>query len=148
MRPIAVVLLAVVACAVALIQFLNFSGFCYPQQRWLSDTELITSAITNNLARHSAEIGSLRSKMYSSIEEFHQQNSNCCVLERWNTGPFGSPIFLRFLGVYEALVDIIYRVNDGGGVDNFYGSMTLVNSCGAVLEVRGEPLARNPKDGK
>ena len=146
MRRAAIVLTAVLFGLFVLLEGLNFSGFCYSKQRYLSDAELIGVAVANNLARHSPQLDSSRRKMYSSLSDFFQQNPNCCKLSRWTTSPISSSLSLRLFGVYEALVDIVYRINDGGGVDNFYASMTIVDSCGKVIEVRGEPLAKNPKD--
>jgi hypothetical protein len=136
---IVIAVCAVVGCAIALAEYPNFSGYCRSQQRYLSDAELIASAIKNNLARHSPEANSSRQKSYASIDEFYQQNPNCCVLHRWDSGPFGNSVLLRFFGFYEALVDIFYRINDSAAVDNFYGSMSIVDSCGRVMEVRGSP---------
>jgi hypothetical protein len=128
------------------LEYLNFSGFCYSKKRYLSDDEFFAIAIKNNLDRHSPD--SRRSKMYASLEEFYRENPKCCEIMRWNTGFAGSSLVLRFFGVYDVLVDIVYRINDGGGVDNFYGSDTTINSCGTVLGVFGQSMAENLKDRK
>ena len=142
-RTVAATIVVLVIAAVAVVEYLNFSGFCYPQRRYLSSNELIASAIQDNLRRHSPAPNATRRKMYVSLEEFYQQNPDCCELSRWDTGPFGNSVLLRLLGHYEALVNIVYRINDGPGEESFYGSMTLVGSCGAVHEVRGFPMAKN-----
>jgi hypothetical protein len=144
MRRAVAITLLVLGGALSTVEYLNFSGFCYSQRRYLSADELIAAAIKDNLKRHSSQSDNFRSKIYTSLEEFFRQNPDCCEVSRWNV-PFGPPLLLRAFGVYSAIVDIVYRINDAGGVDNFYGSLTLVNSCGAILEVRGEPLAKNPK---
>src|SRR5882757_1679906 len=144
MRRAAVAVCAVLCATFALVEYLNFSGFCYSKQRYLSDAQLMASAIQNNLTRHSPGVDSSRRKMYASIEDFYRQNQACCGIHRWNTSPFGSSLFFRLFGHYEVLVSIVYRINDGGGVDNFYGSDTIVDSCGSVLRVFGEPLANGP----
>jgi hypothetical protein len=140
-RRIMIALGVALICAIVLVEYLNFSGFCYSERRYPSDAELIARAIAYNLERHSPD--SSRSKMYASLDDFYRENPKCCEILRWSSGPFGNPLILRLFGVYESLVDIAYRINDGGGVDNFYGSMTIVNSCGKILEVRGSPMPEN-----
>src|SRR4051812_6166251 len=112
-------------CVFLCIEYLNFSGFCYSQRRQLSDAELISAAVTENLRRHGP--GSDRRKMYGSLDEFYRENSNCCLLNRWNIDPCGDSIFFRLLGAYQVVVDVVYRINDGTGVEQFYKSTTVMN---------------------
>jgi|1185.fasta_scaffold81577_2 hypothetical protein len=143
MRRTAIVIALLGGGALVVVEYLNFSGFCYAQSRYLSPEELTTAAIKENLRRHSPEPNSSRRKIYESIEDFHRQNADCCEINRWNVGSLGVPIWLRLFGYYEVAVSIVYRVNDFGGVDNFYASTTIVDSCGGIRKVQGEPWAEN-----
>src|SRR3954452_10054553 len=102
MRRALVILAIVCGSTVAAIEVLNFSGFCYPKRRYFSGAELIESAIKDNFSRHSPRSQTGRQKMYTSIEDFHRQNQDCCEINRWIDRPFGTPLLLRFFGVYDA----------------------------------------------
>jgi hypothetical protein len=130
-----------VLLVVAFVEYLNFSGFCYAQRRYPSDAELIAMAVADNLRRHGPD--SDRRKIYRSLDDFYRENPDCCEVNRWSSGAFGNPILFRLFGVYRAMVDVVYRINDGAGVDNFYGSTASVDSCGAVQEMHGQPWATN-----
>ncbi len=51
MRRAAVIVFAGLCLMFAIIEYWNFTGFCYTQARWLSDADLIRHAIQYNLQK-------------------------------------------------------------------------------------------------
>ena len=88
---------ASIGCAAPIIalflafEFLNFTGFCYPQFRYLGRQEMIDLAVQERLrGRPSNEI------QYASLEDFYRRNPGCCELV--TSGHFfESSIFSAFL---------------------------------------------------
>ena len=132
---------AILIGAFAVIETLNFSGFCYREVRYLSNREFIDRAVRFNLQLHGPS--NERKKVYSSLTEFYRLNPNCCILHNWGY-PFADPIIVRLVGLYIAVADIVYRTNDAAGVDNFYYSFVFMNACGDVVRDGGEPRASVP----
>jgi hypothetical protein len=148
MRRAAIVLAVLCGGALAIVEYLNFTGFCYPQRRYLSSDELIASAVKESLRRHTPVPNSPGQKAYASLEDFYQQNSNCCEINRWSSSGLASPVWARALGYYEALVSTVFRTAEGDGADNFHVSMTAVDSCGGIHGSHGFPTSRNEKVAK
>ena len=139
MRRAAIVFAVIFGGALLLVEYLNFSGFCYPQRRYLSSDDLIASAVKDSMRRHAPVPNSPSQIGYASLEDFNRQNHNCCDINRWSTSGLAGPVWGRTLGYYEALVSITFRTAEGDGADNFYTSMTAVDSCGGVHRSYGFP---------
>lgn len=66
----------------------NINGYCFEQSRYLSDQELIDIAVSDLIAYlNDPESSFLRDSQetvvrYSSLKEFHKQNSDCCSITR------------------------------------------------------------------
>jgi hypothetical protein len=96
-------LIAVAAiCILAAWEYLNFTGFCYGQRRYLSNQEMIDAAVLyeiNTNARYYVQ--DVRdnlawTKKYASIAEFHKENPHCCTVWRWDfPGNYGEGIWVR-----------------------------------------------------
>lgn len=130
-----VLLIGASACA-----YLNSTGFCYAERRYLQDRELIDKGIAYNLANpHSAS--DLIS--YSTLGDFYRANPNCCVLHR--TGHYtveDSPLY-RLLGWYESVAEIWYK-RTLGGLEPYYRSYVALDACGRVVNRLG-PFERGPR---
>lgn len=120
------------------VQYFNFSGFCYPMARWFSDRELLDVAVLRTLRNQGPN--SLRSKQYSDIESFYRQNQHCCEISRWDTN-LAEPFILRLFGFYTAVASIHYRSSYIPSVDSFYDSIVLLNACGKIQREIGMPTA-------
>jgi hypothetical protein len=128
----------------AIIEYGNFTGFCYPQSRWLSDADLIQHAIQYNLQKQPKEAGVIE---YGSVEAFLARNGNCCLIFRRDRGEFENildPIWMRVFGWYVLVVDVWYQFKETGP-NNFIQSDVAMNSCGDFLELHTSygPRPRN-----
>jgi hypothetical protein len=132
--------LAALLFVLVIVQFLNFTGFCYRQARYYSDREFILIAANFNLRRHGSN--EERNKAYQSADDLLSQNSNCCHVYRWGHYFIEMPLIARVVGFYYAAVQVWYRIRDDG-VEQFYDSHVIVNACGEIIEKRGIP-ERNP----
>jgi hypothetical protein len=132
--------LAAFLFVLVLVQFLNFTGFCYRQARYYSDKEFILIAANIDLGRHGPN--KERNKAYESAGDLVAQNPNCCHVYRWGHYFIEMPFVARAVGFYYAAVQVWYRIRDDG-VEQFYDSHVIVNACGEIIEKRGIP-ERNP----
>lgn len=124
-----------------LLEYLNFTGFCYSQGRYYSDEQLIDIAISDITRTHSPS-NPEKNKRYESVGEFRQQNPECCIV--YNYGhPFLDPIWVRIFGFYRVLVEVWYRANESSGIDNFYDSLTSFDACGQIIRRQGIPESRS-----
>jgi hypothetical protein len=126
-------------CLFALIQFLNFSGFCYREMRYLPEGELINIAVVLNLSKHDPK--SERNKMYVSLANFFEENQNCCKLYYRNQ--LIAPL-ARVFGVYEMVVNVNYKISDTSIKYKYYDSDVLINACGRVVEKMGTAEDHGP----
>jgi hypothetical protein len=148
-------LIAVAAvCMLAAWEYLNFTGFCYGQHRYLSDQEMIDAAvlyeINTNARYHVQDVRDNPgwTKKYASIAEFHKENPHCCTVWRWGfPGNYGEGIWVRAFGWYVAWVDLEFRTRDSGQ-KQFYSASVSVNQCGKVMEDFGSASSVPPQQIK
>jgi hypothetical protein len=130
----AAIILVVLGGVLATIEYLNFSGFCYSQMRWLSDADLIRHAIQYNLQRApTKEAGDTR---YDSVEAFLDRNQNCCKVLRQDRGEFEGVLegrWVRLFGWYILVVRVWYQIKEVGP-NNFVDSSIAMTSCGQFSE--------------
>ena len=122
----------------AVVEYLNFSGYCYPQGRWLGDQELVEAAIKYELT-HVRGAYELTAVSYESPAAFQQENAGCCRLDRSGKHPMLDGKWTRVLGMYVAAVDLWYRFRRKGP-EQFWYETVFVNACGHFLERFGHPL--------
>jgi hypothetical protein len=120
------------------VEYLNFSGYCYPHSRRLSDQELIDAAIKYELT-HVRGAYELTALSYASPAVFQQENPGCCSLDRSGVHPVLDGKWIRLLGMYTATVHLWYRFQRQGP-QQFWSETIFVNSCGRFLERFGHPL--------
>jgi hypothetical protein len=124
----------------AIIQYLNFSGFCYRDMRYLSDNELIESAIRYNI-QHPHSAPDLIE--YTSIDEFHRLNPDCCRVYRDGHYTLTEGTWPRFYGWYISVAEVWYRRKQFGP-DPYYRSYVAVNACGRAMSRHGPFESRGP----
>jgi len=125
---------ALVLAGLLAFEFLNLSGFCYAQHRYLSVRELVDAAAGYNLAKH--DPAGERDLAYASPDELYSKNPNCCGIS--NVANFQeSPVIFRLFGRYETPVHIHYRITNRPDEYQFYGSDVVVNACGKVVASSG-----------
>ena len=67
-------------CATALIEYLNFTGFCYGQGRYLGEQELVNFAIEQAIHFSDLVTTDVRGRqVYSSVEEFEGSIQNAAL---------------------------------------------------------------------
>lgn len=135
------------AVTFGVIEYLNFSGFCYAKGRYLSDDELIRSAIEYSLKQQPSEASNIR---YDSVEEFISRNSDCCVIRKENRGEFENVLdgrWIRLIGVYVLVIDVWYQFKEAGP-NNYYDSSIAMTSCGNVTERHRSLSSRSRIRGK
>jgi hypothetical protein len=118
------------------IEYLNFTGYCYAQRRYLKDEELIEIAASYNLRFSNEGPNAIR---YSAGPALVEQNPNCCVVHRTEGGPFDelmSGNWVRTFGLYTVVVEIWYRLKVSPP-KNYLDSFVAMNACGKVAERQG-----------
>jgi hypothetical protein len=122
-------------CALASFEYLNFTGFCYSQKRYLGDEELLGIAVMFDIARYN-ESREEFNKKYRSLEEFNEINPKCCVLYR-SSHLIPDAVFSRILGYFVSVAEISYQSSDSTRVDRFYYSLVYMDACGKVVDWTG-----------
>jgi hypothetical protein len=139
-----VVIGIVLAIGLSVIEYLNFTGYCYAEARYLSDDELIKAVIANAL-RHVPDTAEITH--YSSIDDLLAKNPDCCAVHRQDRGVFEGllpGIWVRTFGWYIAAVEVAYRYRETPSM-NYLDSFTLVNACGRIGERLG-PYSSSPRN--
>jgi hypothetical protein len=113
----------------ALIQYLNFTGFCYRELRYHSDQELIDAAVKYSLKYNKFDPGRLR---YSSLAEFYDANPKCCKVHRWGHDLVDG-LWTRLFGWHVTVVELKYKIRRQGPKDRFSADVALM-ACGGVVE--------------
>jgi hypothetical protein len=134
MRRAAAVVFAALFVMFAIIEYRNFTGFCYSQARWLADADLIRHAIRYNLQKQPKGAGVIE---YDSVEAFLARNGNCCVIFRRDRDEFENVLdgtWVRVFGWYVLIVDVWYQYKETGP-NNFIQSDVAMTSCGDFLEL-------------
>jgi len=133
----------ILALPLLIIAILNVNGFCWQQKRFLSDQELIDTAIRDSLRYHRAD--GPYPKIYQSLEDMKTQNPGCCILKRQENIYSELPqVISSMLGMYISTVEITYRVADAGP-EPFYKAYVLLDCCGHIRGFYGSPQASGPK---
>lgn len=132
----------VLAIGLSVIEYFNFTGYCYAEARYLSDDELIETVIAGFL-KHVPDTAEI--VQYSSVEDVLARNPDCCAVHRRHRGvfePLLPGIWVRTFGWYIAAVEVAYRYRETPSM-NYLDSFTLVNACGRIGERLG-PYSSSP----
>ncbi|MBU6462094.1 MAG: hypothetical protein KGK01_05595 [Bradyrhizobium sp.] len=126
----------VLAIGLSLIEYLNFTGYCYAEARYLNDDELTRIAIADALKHVPDTVGIVH---YSSVEDVLAKNPDCCAVHRQHRGLFEDLLpgtWVRAFGWYIAAIEVAYRYRETPSL-NYLDSFTLVNACGRIGERLG-----------
>ena len=133
----------VLCCAawLARVGYLNFTGYCRAEGRYLDRQEFIDAAARYNLSRYDP-VGE-RSLKYESLQDFYAKNPNCCDFFK-SLHYDQNPNYMRIFGFYNVAVGICYKMNDKPDTENFYSSEVIVDACGKVRKTSGMPYFHGP----
>jgi hypothetical protein len=118
--------------------WLMSAGFCFSQMRYLSDHELVVSAVRFKASRMNLDGAD------ASIETFLAANPRCCEVDRH---PAARSLLDVLAGFNIAEVSITYLdpYSPHRTIEPYYLSYVAVEACGrAVKQARGIGLARPP----
>jgi hypothetical protein len=116
--------------------WLMSAGFCFSQARYLTEHELIVSAIRSNASRMHLD------GIEASAEAFVAANPKCCDVDRY---PAARSLLDVVTGFNISEVSVTYRNPYLGqaALEPFYRSYIAVEACGkAIKKVRGTGLTR------
>ncbi len=125
------------------VQFLNFTGYCYSQRRYLSDAELIRSAIEYSLA-YDRRVEISYEKRYLTPEDLLARSTDCCLLRRDGHGDFVEGPWVRALGWYIVFVDLWYKIKQTPP-NNYRVFNISMNSCADIKETFSSFQSLPPK---
>jgi hypothetical protein len=129
-------LLLLGAIAYCVFQFQKASsGYCFKEQRYLTDEELIHAAI-----RYSSYKMTIDSSE-AAIRSFYENNPTCCSVDRESN--MASSWFENLLGFYYAVVEVNFEVKpeiaERSG-NRFYKEYVQISSCGGRGAMYGEGI--------
>ena len=127
------IILGVVVCGIGLFEYLNFSGFCYRERRYLRDEDLLNIAVRHAIARIDRIADHVT---YNSIEEFYAVNPNCCRIYKEGHWILPEGIWVRAFGWYVSVARVWYKVKEASP-RNFYDALISLDACGKVLQMDG-----------
>jgi hypothetical protein len=146
LRNLAYFASVVAVCATALIEYLNFTGFCYRQGRYLGEQELVNFAIEQ--AIHFGDLVTTDvtgRQVYSSIEEFRRINPKCCILHKRGHPDLEEGIWVRIFGWYISVAEIWYRLSAQPSAE-FFRAYVFMSACGEVKRVGGSTETIQPSE--
>jgi len=137
----------VVAVAVLLlISSLSYRGFCFRQERFLSDREYFDAAINQIIQRDIEQLISsnqsrttfytVHALKYADSDDFQRQNPQCCKIVPHNVGDSGpyTSFSQRLFGYAAKIVSITYLVRytdeTGGQKSALKTEQFAVTNCG------------------
>lgn len=125
---------------------LNYSGFCWKEQKWLSDSEKIESAVARLLEEPRVSIHTKTHYTnynvvpYKSTDSFLKANDACCDYVT-STGYNGFlSVFDKIVGFSSGVVTIHYRQNylDEANKEGFnmFDADVVMSPCGKAQYLR------------
>jgi hypothetical protein len=94
---------------------LNYRGYCFAEERYLTDQELTKIAVMDVFQSHAAfyryksgrtETGTLIS--YRNVDEFEELNRGCCKLTNYGKEGFTPSLSRRLAGYFRTFVHVNY----------------------------------------
>ncbi len=123
--------------ALLVVLVLNATGFCWKQLRYLSDEELIVTAILYTA-------GSSGAKDVASTEEqaeaYYRSNPDCCSFIAWNDQLQSSPLINRLIGRAVFGIEVVLPVSESADGGTHYNSFQFIGCCGKRLRGIGIAL--------
>jgi hypothetical protein len=131
---------------------LNYSGFCIQEKRWLSDDEIITSAVTSRLIvpeiwktinLPNRVLTTEEEKYYrkQAFDKFTEKHPDCCVVDRhrkirlYGDMSIRTPPFLsRIFGSNYGTVRVKDLRKDTLKNPEYDGALIYFTNCGQTIE--------------
>jgi hypothetical protein len=143
---------------------MNVAGFCWEENRFLSDEEFIFKALEETYSYYPPEYyaglqGSSAGKVikpidYKSFEEFVSLNKDCCKLVAETSENYRVPWIYKTEGWSATMVEVIYRVETSegaksgrgnpAGYDVFFLISPIVVACGTISKPRVHACTHHP----
>jgi hypothetical protein len=117
----------------ALIQYLNFTGFCYRERRYHSDQEITDAAVRYSLKYNEYYPDLIK---YASLADFYAANPKCCRIYRWGNHLIEEGLWPRLFYWHITLVTLRYKIRPQGPKDTFSADVYLM-PCGGVVDFSG-----------
>jgi hypothetical protein len=121
--------LSIIIGLLAIVEYQNFTGYCHRESRYLTDRELLESAINFIIEldkRRGEEI------TYNSPQELLDNNQDCCSLFKDGHSHLPEGIWVRFFGWYVAVAEIWYKARNGR--PSYSRAEISIDACGKILE--------------
>jgi hypothetical protein len=106
---------------------MNVAGYCWEENRFLSDEEFIFKALEETYSYYPPnryngfdQVGP-RPIEYKSFEEFVALNKDCCKLVDETIDGYRVPWFYKIRGRAAAMVEVVYRVETSEGAKSGRG---------------------------
>ncbi len=129
---------------------LNYSGYCHNEGRYLSDQEKIDLAVLHIVSSYppvidvydkSSEsdvfVGRISPEnpiKYSCVEEFYDENKNCCEISETGKNGVETPLTYKLLGSLDKYVRVEYKVKykdlSGNMIEVVDTSFVAISNCG------------------
>ena len=134
-------ILTTVFAVVALAGYLNASGFCYSQGRYLADAELFKSAVSYR-SGSIRELSQITHPISGDVAaQYIQQHPKCCSVES-NDFFMSNGLLSNLLGFKSIWVRLIHelpldRVALSPKDGRYYEAYVGMTSCGSVFQSTG-----------
>jgi len=133
-----------ILCTFTLVEYLNFTGFCYAQRRYFSEQELVDFAIKQVIHFSDLVTSQVHDReVYGSVEDFHKLNSNCCILHRGGHQDLEEGVWVRSFGWHISVVEIWYRLS-AEPPNEFFHASVFMSACGEIKRIGGSIASTLP----
>lgn len=111
-----------------LVLVLNITGFCWKELRYLSDEEIMASAIIATSGDPSAlTVATTEAEALAYLKT----NPECCSFVAWNNVFIEAPIFNRLIGRALFGVKVILPKSAKADYGNYFVSVEAIGCCGS-----------------
>jgi hypothetical protein len=105
---------------------MNVAGYCWDENRFLSDEEFIFKALEETYSdypprRYNGFDAVSQPIEYKSFEEFVELNKDCCKLVDEASEGYRVPWIYKARGLSATMVEVIYRLETGTGAKSVRG---------------------------
>jgi hypothetical protein len=134
--------------------YLNATGFCYRESRYLTNKQLISAAAIEAVKTNRAYAAIEQRIEYASATDLIARNPDCCIVIK-DVGDQSADPFLRdvapdrIFGSYVLAVEVIYRARQDGPKP-FDHHTYYLGACAERLDYSGsaEAYGRLPRVGR
>ena len=120
------------------IQYLNFTGFCYRQCRYYSDHDLMDIVSKYGRQRYR----NVHTINYSSLDDLIASNPNYCKIYRWGHRLASDGVWTRVFGWHIVYVLLGYKIRSQPP-NNYLSIDASVNACGFIVESSSSVQSRD-----